>query len=244
MAFCVPVAFPSGITSRGEIIITYGQLCYGQDVPAPDLPDLDLPEIGPDLPAPELPGTGPDLANPDAPLTGAQVEADAQADVEQDACTEGCIDCAPRQLGRSVSAPAPQARNEQRRGYDYQHFVCNWHWYSPSTSLIEEWQFGGSDFDGLHPAMCRLFETKHGYDGFLDDDFSAGGRPVPKPWAMGAFTRMVNQGRAQRGAVLPHWPEATLVWVFSHMITKLYVFEIFLTNGWVPPIEAEVRPFI
>lgn len=31
--------------------------------------------------------------------------------------------------------------------------------------------------------------------------------------------------------------------IISSMTTKLYVFERFLDSGWVPPIDAEVRPF-
>lgn len=107
----------------------------------------------------------------------------------------------------------------------------------------------GVDFDGLHMAECHLYEAKHGYDGFLrQDDWSAGGRPELQDWAeeaaKGLFERMINQARRQSAVVAPHYPDVRLTWVFSSMATKLYVFEIFLKRRMVPPIDAEVRPFM
>ncbi|WCR06369.1 Tox-REase-5 domain-containing protein [Paracoccus fistulariae] len=103
----------------------------------------------------------------------------------------------------------------------------------------------GVDFDGLHMAECHLYEAKHGYDGFLrQDDWSAGGRPEPHLWARGAFDSMFDQARRQQILVLPNYPDVRLTWVFSNMMTKLYVFQRFIDEAWVPPIDAEVRPFV
>lgn len=149
-------------------------------------------------------------------------------------------------MGTSVPHIFGEVPPASRRGYDYQHFVCPWHYYVPESNMIEEWNFMGVDFDGLHPAECHLYEAKHGYDGFLQqDDWSAEGRPKPRArWAEGPFKTMLEQADRQSAVVTPHYPDVRLTWVFSSMMTKLYVFEIFLDNGFVPPIDAEVRPFV
>ncbi|MFV0384509.1 Tox-REase-5 domain-containing protein, partial [Paracoccus sp. (in: a-proteobacteria)] len=136
-----------------------------------------------------------------------------------------------------------------RRGYDYQHFVCPWHYYVPEANIIGEWSFMGVNFDGLHPVECHLFEAKHGYDGFLQqDDWSAEGRPELRDWVERSgstiFIDMKEQAYKQAMVVLPLYPDVRLTWVFSSMMTKLYVFQIFLDRRLVPPIDAEVRPFV
>jgi Restriction endonuclease fold toxin 5 len=177
-----------------------------------------------------------------------QTEQETSTTTEEMQECETCPDCEPRKQGRpstnSFGAVGPAAK----RGYDYQHFVCPWHAYSPATNQIEEWKFSGADFDGLHPAACHLFETKHGYDGFLrEDDWSPNGRPTLQPWfkksGSTAFEDIQYQAERQAKAVKPHYPKARLTWVFSSMVTKLFVYEEFLKQRRVPPIEAEVRPF-
>ena len=59
----------------------------------------------------------------------------------------------------------------------------------------------------------------------------------------GAFKKMLEQADRQRTVVKPHYPKVRLTWVFSSMMTKLYLYQRFMDNGWIPPIEAEVRPF-
>lgn len=54
---------------------------------------------------------------------------------------------------------------------------------------------------------------------------------------------MIEQAHRQARAVRPHWPEVKLTSVFSSMTTKLYVYEQFLGQELVPPIDAIVRPF-
>jgi len=113
--------------------------------------------------------------------------------------------------------------------------------------MIEEWDFSGVDFDGLHPAECLLLEAKHGYDGFLEtDDWSAGGRPSLQDWVKNLpsnpFDRMVTQAAQQHRTVKPLHPDVRLKWVFSSQETKVFVYEIFLGRGWWE-IEPEHRPF-
>ncbi|WP_294930868.1 Tox-REase-5 domain-containing protein [uncultured Paracoccus sp.] len=130
----------------------------------------------------------------------------------------------------------------------YQHWVCPWHAYDPPGGRIWEWNWFGVSFDGLHPAECHLFETKHGYDGFLkQDDWSPSGRPELQDWFVRsgstAFADMIDQADRQHALVAPHYPKVRLTWVFSSMTTKLYLYEIFMRSRWVPIIETEVRPF-
>ncbi|WP_227269320.1 Tox-REase-5 domain-containing protein [Roseobacter weihaiensis] len=150
-------------------------------------------------------------------------------------------------MGAAADRPAPQAPPASKRGYDYQHFVCPWHWYTPAAARIEEWNFSGVYFDGLHPADCHLYEAKHGYDGFLETrDWSATGGPELRPWAVQAdiqetvFEPMLRQGRNQHRAVLPHFGEVQLTWVFSHIDTRLYVGRLFLDgiDGWYHDMEV------
>ncbi|MFV0332837.1 MAG: Tox-REase-5 domain-containing protein [Tropicimonas sp.] len=151
-----------------------------------------------------------------------------------------------RDMGASKAHVFGAVPPASKRGYDYQHFVCNWHYYVPESNLIEEWSFEGVDFDGLHPTECHLYEAKHGYDGFLEDDW-AEGVPKLRKWAVLSarhiFDDMRDQARRQSVVVKPHYPDVKLTWVFSSMVTKLYVFNIFLNSRMVPPIDDEVRPF-
>ncbi|WP_319799795.1 Tox-REase-5 domain-containing protein [Roseobacter weihaiensis] len=122
--------------------------------------------------------------------------------------------------------------------------MCPWHWYHPEAAQIEEWVFSVVDFDGLHPAACHLYEAKHGYERFLEDDWG-GGAPKLRRWIQNskgfdAFDRIVTQGRNQHTAVAPHFGEVELTWVFSHMITRLYVGDLLLreVEGWYHEMEA------
>ena len=201
------------------------------------------------LPPAELDGdtdTGPQpetQVEPDTDVDG-QTETQSETKTEDDPHCKTCPQCVARDMGASVPHIYGSVGKAAQRGYAYQHFVCPWHYHIPESNMIEEWNFSGVDFDGLHPAECLLFEAKHGYDGFLEtNDWSASGRPEPRRWAMSAFDRMINQAGNQHAVVAPHYPEVRLTWVFSSMITKLYVFQRFLDRNWVPPINAEVRPF-
>ncbi len=217
--------------------------------PAPPRPD-PRPPRDPDpvpprpVPPPPVMDRAPDpRPEPDTPPEG-DTQGDTNMQTDTDPQCETCAECAPRDMGEPVNRPAPQATQGQRNGYDYQHFVCPWHWYSPDTARIEEWNFGGVDFDGLHPVDCHLYETKSNYDWALQqEDWSSGGRPFLRPWAQNVFNGMIAQARRQRNAVLPHYPKVQLTWVFGTSMTKLYVFEQFLNRSFVPPIDAQIRPF-
>lgn len=216
------------------------------------------PQPRPEPPAPQPrrpvppPETDPWLQPEPEPTPEPDPEADSQTETEKAPKTEddqhcrNCPECVARDMGASVPHHFGNVRSSSKRGYDYQHFVCPWHYYVPESNLIEEWKFMGEDFDGLHPTECHLYEAKHGYDGFLrQDDWSAGGRPKPRGrWADGPFEKMLEQAERQSAVVAPHYPDVRLTWVFSSMMTKLYVFQIFLDEGLAPPIDAEVRPFV
>ena len=176
-----------------------------------------------------------------------QTETEGATKLDDDPHCETCPECAARDMGEPVTRAAPQSRDEQRRGYDYQHFVCPWHWYDPAKAEIQEWNFSGVDFDGLHPTECHLYEAKHGYDGFLEDDW-ANGVPKLRRWVRNSknfdtFDRFVKQAQRQHNAVVPHFGEVYLTWVFSHMITQLYVGDLLSekVEGWYH--EMEERPW-
>lgn len=246
---CVPLPIPaSRVTPDRTVERGVWAVCWGEDVPAPDLPDFDPPMPGADLPETEMPETAPDVVggqDPTATETGTGTEAQSEADTKEETC-EDCPKCAARDMGGAVTRPAPQARREQKRGYDYQHFICPWHSYSPGAAQIEEWNFSGIDFEGLHPAFCHLFEAKHGYDNFLDEHWD-GTPPTLKDWARAAdiqvFAIFVVQGTAQHGAVSPHYGEVKLTWIFSSMVTRLHVGSLFLASIPTWYHEMEVRPF-
>ncbi len=217
--------------------------------PAPPSPQ---PRPAPPIPLPET-GAGPQpypepQAEPESGTDG-QTETDQATKTKDDQHCETCPECAARDMGELKDRPAPQSPPATKRGYDYQNYVCPWHGYRPASARIVEWHFMGVDFDGLHPAECHLYEAKHGYDGLLQqDDWSAAGRPKLQDWVERSqkakfFEKMADQARRQASVVAPLYPDVRLTWVFSSMITKLYVYEIFLKGRMVPPIDAEVRPF-
>ncbi|MFT6606207.1 MAG: hypothetical protein ACJA2X_001410 [Halocynthiibacter sp.] len=228
--------------------------------PAPPAPRPNpRPPTDPKLPPrrPRIPPRGTETETQPETQTDPETQPDGQTETETKTKTEDetecdtCEQCEPRLVGASVTRPAPQQRAAQKRGYDYQNFVCPWHWYDPASAKIEEWNFSGVDFDGLHPAQCHLYEAKHGYEGFLETkDWSAKGGPELREWANLAkvydnvFLPMVRQGRRQHSAVVPHFGDVDLTWVFSHMDTRLYVGRLFLDEikGWYH--EMEVRPWM
>ena len=184
------------------------------------------------------------------PTPDRRTETDAAPDQRSEPQCRNCPQCPPRREGRAEDRPAPQSPRSNKVGYDYQHFVCPWHRYSPASARIEEWYFSGVHFDGLNPGACHLYEAKHGYDGFLEQrDWSASGRPRLRAWAREAgvqqnvFDRMRAQAQRQHYAVSPHYGEVLLTWVFSHSITRLYVTQMFLDGipGWYH--TSEVRPW-
>ena len=208
------------------------------------------------MPARPVPpvGVGPTPDTATEPGPGASPEIDGRSEAETAAKTgddlhcQRCPDCAARDRGAPEMNHFGAVSEAARRGYDYQHFVCPWHSYVPAANLIEEWAFSGVTFDGLHPSDCHLYEAKHGYDGFLDqDDWRPGGRPMLREWAQRSnsrvFDNMYRQARKQRDAVFPHYPKVRLTWVFSSMTTRLYVFDVFLRPRLTPPIEVEVRSY-
>jgi len=183
-----------------------------------------------------------------------QTETEGVTKLEDDPQCETCPQCAARDMGppviENIHGPdeASRSRATKLNAAAYQHFVCPWHLYVPSANQIGGWQFSGVKFDGLHPTECHLYEAKHGYDGFLEQrDWSAQGGPQLRPWAerakVTAFDDMVRQGRRQHRAVIPHFGEVYLTWVFSHSITQLYIGRLLLdeVEGWYH--ETEVRPW-
>lgn len=212
------------------------------------VPPAPVLNPGADDPAAPEPDPDPERRKPGIPAFDPETDAESERNKAPNTRDEPeyakCERCPPRQQGHLTPQPAPQKRPEQKRGYDYQYWVCPWHYYDPARSQIGEWDWLGVIFDGLHPSECHLFEAKHGYDGFLkQDDWNAEGRPGLQDWASNAFDKIIDQADRQHAVVVSHYPNVRLTWVFSSMITKLYVFQRFIDNGWVPPIEAEVRPF-
>lgn len=188
-----------------------------------------------------LPETAPE-AGPET-----QTERETTTTSEEEPECENCPDCEPLKQGRPFTRHFGSVGAAARRGYDYQHFVCPWHAYSPATNEIDEWRFGEA-FDGFDAAQCHLYEAKHGYDGFLrQDDWSPSGRPDLEPWfersGSTLFDDMQDEARRQASTVTPHYPTARLTWVFSNVTMKLFVYQGFLDGGLVPSIVAEVRPF-
>ena len=188
------------------------------------------------------------------------VEEQTEEGAEEDRTTddepecENCEDCVARRWGSSIASPAPQERYAHKVGYDYQHYICPWHWYAPDQALIEEWQFSGPKFDGIHPEKCQLFEAKHGYDGFLEASYTPTerwphGRPILKEWAAksgvwnNTFEPIIKQAKRQFTAVYPHF-EVDLAWVFSEQITSTYVMMEIYQAGVDWSYDWEVRPFV
>lgn len=221
--------------------------------PSPRLPEPSPPE--PPSPQPRRPvlptETDPEAERQTEPEleTDHRTESDKATKTEDDQQCETCPDCEPRKAGAHSENNFGNVNAAGKRGYDYQHFVCPWHPYFPEANSIGEWSWAGIDFDGLHPMECQLFEVKLGYDGFLQQkDWSPDGRPVIREWyrRVGgqAFNIMEAQARRHTRVVLPHYPKVRITWVFSSELTKLYMFQIFLNRRYVPPIDAEVRPYI
>ncbi|RAP39507.1 hypothetical protein BYZ73_20180 [Rhodovulum viride] len=246
MGFCIPVSIDDvHVGPDGSVIVTGKQICWGDDVPAPPVP----------VPAPGsggAPGTAPAPAtiSPDqsSTRTGTQTEADART--REDSCTENCPLCSPRKEGGPYMRYFGQVKAGAQRGYAYQHFICPWHAYVPESNMIEEWAWGGVNFDGLSPAECHLWEAKHGYDNFLvQRDWSADGGPELADWAVRAgvaqtvFEPMIREARRQHMLVSQHYGKVELTWVFSNMTTRLYVGALLLqrVTGWYH--DMQVRPF-
>lgn len=244
MAFCIPVSIDRiGRSPDGSLVVEGKQICWGKDVPPPPVP----------VPAPELPGpetgSGVETGVGAGPRTGTGTETGATT--KEDTCTKNCPKCEARTLGSSYMRYYGAVTAGAMRGYAYQHYVCPWHRHMPHAMTIEEWRFGAVEFDGLHPANCHLYEAKHGYDGFLvQNEWGIGGVPELQDWAERAkiqnsvFSPMIREGANQHFQVSPYYGEVSLTWVFSHMITRLYVGRLLLDTvpGWYH--EMEVRPFL
>ena len=160
--------------------------------PSPTLPQPSKPpsQPPPKRPVPYLPTldggveTDPSPAPQAAPEPGGQPLPNSSP--QSDPACEECDDeeCPARTQGRAVKRNYDVGTKTQQVGYAYQHSVCPWHAHDPVNGTIEEWEFGGVTYDCLHPTECLLIETKHGYDGFLEQkDWSASGRPQLKKWA-------------------------------------------------------------
>lgn len=236
----------SRVRAVKELLDAVGR-AFGPRIPAPR-PVAPPRPIAPPVPVPPPPMPVPVPGTVPSPGMDRQTERRKASATRSNRHCATCPKCVARDMGVSKAHVFGAVTPASKRGYDYQHFVCPWHSYVPESNLIEEWSFEGVDFDGLHPAECHLYETKHGYDGFLEQhDWSADGRPVLKPWVDAAagnpFEAMFKQARRQARTVKPHYPDVKLTWVFSHSITKVYVYQNFLIAGLVPPIDDEVRPY-
>jgi len=204
------------------------------------------------VPPPELGGdtdTGPQPETQVEPDTGTdgQTETQGETKTEDDPHCKTCPQCVARDMGASKAHIYGSVGEAAQRGYAYQHFVCPWHYYIPTSNMIEEWTFSGVDFDGLHPTECLLFEAKHGYDGFLEmNDWTASGRPVLKGWIIASgsdpFKNARDQSRRHNAVVAPHWPDLRIKWVFSQLITLIFLQQYFLDSGFVI-IDTEHRPW-
>ena len=214
----------------GNLLRSIGRTFGGRTPPPPPIP-IPTPIPAPETQAP--PAIGQDAATE---------QNNASTAATDQACAT-CPNCPPRRLGILKPHFYGALPVASKRGYFYQNFVCPWHNHNPAANTIDEWSFSRVDFDGLHPAECLLYETKHGHDNFLEQrDWSAGGRPVPQPWAMQAFATITAQAGRQHAVISPHHPDVRLKWVFSESITSVYVYQIFINSGWWR-IEREYRPF-
>ena len=187
----------------------------------------------------------PDPVQPPNPAQDAETEAAHTPKLTDDPHCATCPRCAAKDRGTPALNEYGAVYAATARGYAYQAFVCPWHWHDPAGQMIGEWEFEGVRFDGLDWDHCHLYETVHGQEEYLiQDDWGSGGRPIVAEGAESAFNDIIDLARRQRNVVMQHWPEVQLSWVFSSLMTKLYLYQIFLDRNWVPPISADVRPFV
>lgn len=214
-------------------------------------PPSDGPIENEDLLPPPLVAPGPDLPEvdlgPDAPPIadgGAQTEADAQDRVRDEPCVEGCPNCVAVQNGSYFPRSYSPSNRTQRVGYAYQHFVVPWFAHNPAAGQIQEWQFSGVRFDGLDFGACHLLEAKYGHDNWFIEDFSSGGRPVPREFpGRVLLPKIFVEAQSHVSIVRPHYPEVRLTWVFSSLVFKIFMTEYFLIREQMPPVETEHRPY-
>ncbi|SHE74407.1 Restriction endonuclease fold toxin 5 [Litoreibacter ascidiaceicola] len=219
-ARCIEVPLPGAIL----------EICVGPPPPAPDLPPVEFPEIGPDLPPVDLPDVD---AGPD---TGADIEAQSSADTRTEICTEGCVDCIAAQAGTIFQRTYSTTQRTQVLGYRYQNRVIRakgvgqFFPHDPATGTIFEWIYAGVKFDGLVPHICRLLEAKWGHDSWFRDAFSEGGRPTIRDQFIEnvLMPKIFEEAVRHYGVVRPVHPDVTLVWVFSEVVFKIFMYEFFI----------------
>ena len=219
MGFCVPYAYPVGVTPDGGIVIQPGYVCWGGEVPAPDLPDF-----APPVPGADLPEVGSDLA-------GGDVEAQSEADTEEDVCTEGCDDC--RAVSQGTWAWTNYAPDEAEyhyestwQGYRYQAAVCGTA-HNPPGGKIMEYKFVAYSWDGFRSGACTMLEAKWGYDGLLESFYEMeSGDPrrqtrAKDPRAKTRFIRLISQATKQKARLSPY-EEVKLHWMFSNFDSYIF----------------------
>ncbi|MEJ6404221.1 Tox-REase-5 domain-containing protein [Yoonia sp. 2307UL14-13] len=231
----IPIpGFPPGevdepnITNDPEEGITVGPVIPGETGTAPQA----APEPG--SLAGELDGPMP---QPDLPQPHPEVKQEIDRWADEDDCTEGCDECAPRVQGntgwtRYAPEDAEYVGEGVWNGYHYQHDICRLP-YEPATSRIQEWKFASYSWDGFEPGSCTMLETKYGYDSRLthrydgvlreDGTESVRYRTVPMDgWeglARYIFRRLIKQAGQQIERLQPY-PEAGLLWSFSALIVS------------------------
>lgn len=218
------------ITDDPEEGITIGPVGPGETPAVPETAtepgslagELDQPTPEPDLPQP----------HPD-------IKQEIKNRADEDQCTEGCDECAPRTSGfsdwtRYAPEDAEFVGESAWNGYHYQHEVCGLP-YDPPTSRIKEWKFASYSWDGFESGSCTMLEAKYGYDTRLTNTYITvttddGQQDVryrtiaQEGWesrARSMFRRLVGQAQAQIGRLRPH-PETGLMWSFSSSDSLFY----------------------
>lgn len=181
------------------------------------------------------------------PVSGADVQAQAEAQVREDACIEGCDTCLPVQNGTTQwqsyqNDSTRDPRKSRVKAAEYQSFVTG----LPHDAALQrslEWTLDGYAWDGIESPTCTLLEAKHGYyEGYLRDDWG-GAAPVPMDWvaAAGIFPRMLRQARSQVDKLQAYKPEAKLHWCFSRQRPSIYFIHLINranmtepTVRWIP----------
>ncbi|WP_267898810.1 Tox-REase-5 domain-containing protein [Sorangium cellulosum] len=218
-------------------------------LPPPRLPPPPPPPPLPSSGAPDAPTGGPAGA-PDAtalPLTSSPIaDAKTEAEILSHAGTDTCATCKncialangyPKWRGYSPD------RDNQRDGYEYQHFIVSWMLHEPERGRIQEWEFKVW-FDGIQPSICQLIEAKYGYDNFFElDKGRSDGRFRPQGWAITAIEDTKREARNQLKVVRPLYPEVKLLWVFSRQILYYYMIDYFYQDGLSPPIATLIVPY-
>lgn len=163
---------------------------------------------------------------------------------------EDCNNCEPRKRGNTFVA-GRRFETGDGRWPQYQLQIANMGG-GPAFAIvgpnrIEEWRFGGVDFDGFWAASCTLVEAKYGYRQFLEQDWLGRWRPreivnsggQKLDFMLKALEMFPEQASKQLRAIQPNMPPAQLLWYFSDEVVRDYVAERFANSGLPVPCIYE-----